>query len=69
MYDHAMFQIKKGARQGDTIRTKLFTLTLEEIFKRIEWINNGININYRNINHLCFSDDITKYVNRSTYAK
>lgn len=51
-------QIKKGVRQGDTISPKLFTLALEDMFKRLMWQNKGININGRRLNHLRFADDI-----------
>ena len=36
--------IKRGVRQGDTISPKLFTATLESIFRRLNWENKGVNI-------------------------
>ncbi|NNK28772.1 MAG: reverse transcriptase family protein, partial [Flavobacteriaceae bacterium] len=51
-------KIKKGVRQGDTISPKLFTASLEEIFKHIDWENKGIKIQGENLNHLKFADDI-----------
>ena len=32
-------RIKRGVRQGDTISPKLFTATLESIFRRLNWEN------------------------------
>ena len=37
-------RIKRGVRQGDTISTKLFTATLESIFRRLNWENKGLEI-------------------------
>ena len=35
-------RIKKGVRQGDTFSPKLFTATLESIFRRLNWENKGV---------------------------
>lgn len=51
-------KMKKGVRQGDTISPKLFTLCLEDIFKKLNWDDKGINVNGRKINHLTFADDV-----------
>ena len=37
-------RIKRGVRQGDTISSKLFTATLEGIFRRLNWENKGVTI-------------------------
>ena len=37
-------RIKRGVRQGDTISPKLFTATLENIFRRLNWENKGVKI-------------------------
>ena len=37
-------RIKRGVRQGDTISPKLFTATLESIFRRLNWENMGVKI-------------------------
>ena len=37
-------RIKRGVRQGDTISPKLFTATLESIFRRLNWVNKGLQI-------------------------
>lgn len=50
--------IGKGVRQGDTISPKLFTLAMEDIFKKLPWQTNGINVEGKYLNHLRFADDI-----------
>ena len=52
------FNILKGVRQGDPISPKLFTATMEEIFKNLSWESKGIVINGENLTHLRFADDI-----------
>ena len=37
-------RIKRGVRQGDTISPKLFTATLESIFRRLNLENKGVKI-------------------------
>ena len=37
-------RIKRGVGQGDTISPKLFTTTLESIFRRLNWENKGVKI-------------------------
>ena len=49
-------KIKKGVCQGDTISPKLFTATLEDIFKTLDWENKGLEINGAYLNHLLFDD-------------
>ena len=47
--------IKRGVRQGDTISPKLFTSTLESIFRRLNWENKGLRF-WEN-KGLCFADE------------
>ena len=35
-------RIKRGVRQGHTISSKLFTATLESIYRRLNWENKGV---------------------------
>lgn len=50
--------IRRGVRQGDTISPKLFISALEEIFRKMDWSEKGINIDGERLNHLRFADDI-----------
>lgn len=61
--------IKRGVRQGDTISPKLFTLTLEDVFKGLDWQDKGINIDGTRLNHLRFADDIILISNSSEQLK
>ena len=51
-------RIKRGVRQGDTISPKLFTPTLESIFRRLNWENKGVKIDGEFLSNLRFADDI-----------
>ena len=53
----------KGVRQGDTLSPVMFTVAVEEIFKRID-IEAGININGVRLNNLRFADDIILFTER-----
>ena len=55
---HQKIRIKRGVRQGDTISPKLFTATLESIFRRLNWENKGVNIDGEFLSNLRFADDI-----------
>ena len=37
-------RIKRGVRPGKTISPRLFTATLESIFRRLNWENKGVKI-------------------------
>ena len=52
-------------RQGDTISPKLFTSTLESIFRRLNWENKGLEIDGEYLNHLRFKDNTPIYVNNT----
>lgn len=58
--------LERGVRQGDTISPKLFTLALEDIFKKLEWNTKGINVDGFRLNHLRFADDIVLISNNAT---
>ena len=55
------FRIKKGVRQGDTISPKLFTATLESIFRRLNWEKKSVKIDGEFLSNLRFADDIFQY--------
>ena len=52
-------KIEKGVRQGDTISPKLFTASLESIFRKTDWEEMGINVDGEYLTNLRFADDIT----------
>ena len=51
-------RIKREVRQGDTISPKLFTATLESIFRRLNWENKGVKIDREFLSNLRFAQDI-----------
>ena len=53
--------MKMGVRQGNTISPKLFTATLESIFRRLTWENKGVKIDGEFLYNLRFADDIFLY--------
>ena len=48
----------RGVRQWDTISPKLFTATLESIFRRLNWENKGVKVDGEFLSNLRFADDI-----------
>lgn len=50
-------EVGRGVRQGDCLSPRLFTSTLEESFRALDWSRKGININGRYLSHLLFADD------------
>ncbi|KAE9412581.1 hypothetical protein Angca_007959, partial [Angiostrongylus cantonensis] len=57
-YNDINVDVKRGVRQGDTISPKLFTATLQNVMRTLEWDNMGVKIVGRQIHHLRFADDI-----------
>uniref|UniRef100_A0A0K0DKL0 Reverse transcriptase domain-containing protein n=1 Tax=Angiostrongylus cantonensis TaxID=6313 RepID=A0A0K0DKL0_ANGCA len=57
-YNDISVDIKRGVRQGDTIPPKLFTGTLQNVMRTLEWDNMQMKIDGRQIHHLRFADDI-----------
>ena len=56
--ESAKIRIKRGVRQGDTISPNLFRASLESIFRRLTWENNGAKIDGEFLSNLRFADDI-----------
>ena len=50
--------IRRGVRQGDTIWPKLFTATLECIFRRMTWETRVLKIDGELLSNLSFADDM-----------
>ena len=57
-YNDINVDVKRGVRQGDTISPKLFTATLQNVMRTLEWDNMGVKIDGLQIHHLRFADDI-----------
>uniref|UniRef100_A0A0K0CXA5 Reverse transcriptase domain-containing protein n=1 Tax=Angiostrongylus cantonensis TaxID=6313 RepID=A0A0K0CXA5_ANGCA len=57
-YKDINVDVKRGVRQGDTISPKLFTATLQNVMRTLEWDNMGVKIDGRQIHHLRFADDV-----------
>ncbi|KAK6735800.1 hypothetical protein RB195_018816 [Necator americanus] len=57
-YKNIIIDVKRGVRQGDTISPKIFTATLENAMRKLEWDDMGVKVNGRQLHHLRFADDI-----------
>ncbi|CAF4744203.1 unnamed protein product [Pieris macdunnoughi] len=55
------FKIERGVRQGDPLSPKLFSAVLENIFRKLEWNEFGLNIDGRKLHLLRFADDIVLF--------
>ena len=56
-------KILRGVRQGDPISPKLFTASIQEVFKNSELKTNGIEIDGEKLTDLRFADDIALTTN------
>ncbi|VDO66954.1 unnamed protein product [Heligmosomoides polygyrus] len=57
-YNEAVIDVKRGVRQGDTISPKLFSATLENVMRELEWEDMGVSIDGWQLPRLRFADDI-----------
>ncbi|EYC29498.1 hypothetical protein Y032_0006g3006 [Ancylostoma ceylanicum] len=57
-YDDITIDVRRGARQGDTVSPKLVTATLEDAIRRLEWDHIGVRVDGRLLQHLRFADDV-----------
>ncbi|EPB72355.1 hypothetical protein ANCCEY_08554 [Ancylostoma ceylanicum] len=57
-YDDITIDVRRGVRRGDTVSPKLFTATLEDVMRRLEWDHIGVRDDDRLLHHLRFADHI-----------
>ncbi|KAE9412977.1 hypothetical protein Angca_002914, partial [Angiostrongylus cantonensis] len=57
-YNDVNADVTRGVRQGDTMSLKLFTATLQNVMRTLEWDNMEVKIDGRQLHHLHFADDI-----------
>ena len=57
-YKEIIIDVKRGVRQGDIISPKLFSASLENVMRQLEWEDMGVKIDGRQLHHLRFADDI-----------
>ncbi|EPB69114.1 Kunitz/Bovine pancreatic trypsin inhibitor domain protein [Ancylostoma ceylanicum] len=69
IYDDITIDVRRGVRQGDTVSPKLFTATLEDVMRRLEWDNMGVRVDGRLLHHLRFADDIVLITPNNSQAE
>ncbi|EPB78847.1 hypothetical protein ANCCEY_02024 [Ancylostoma ceylanicum] len=57
-YDDITVDVRTWVRQGFTVSSKLFSATLGDVMRRLEWDNRGVRVDGRLLHHLRFADDI-----------
>ncbi|VDO69538.1 unnamed protein product [Heligmosomoides polygyrus] len=57
-YNDVVVDVKRAVRQGDTISPKLFSATLENVMRELEWEDMGVRVDGQQLHHLRFADDI-----------
>uniref|UniRef100_A0A0K0D769 Reverse transcriptase domain-containing protein n=1 Tax=Angiostrongylus cantonensis TaxID=6313 RepID=A0A0K0D769_ANGCA len=68
-YNDVNVDVKRGVRQGDTISPKLFTTTLQNVMRTLEWDNMGVKIDGGKLHHLRFPDVIVLITSDISQAK
>ncbi|EYC45304.1 hypothetical protein Y032_0432g1349 [Ancylostoma ceylanicum] len=68
-FDDITIDVRRGVRQGDTVSPKLFTATLEDVMRRLEWDNMGVRVDGRLLHHLRFADDIVLIISNISQAE
>ena len=56
----AELPIHRGVRQEDPLSPKLFTVVMEEVFKKAD-ISEGVNVDGENLTNLRFADDVALF--------
>ncbi|KAK6752813.1 hypothetical protein RB195_003923 [Necator americanus] len=44
LYKNIIIDVKRGVRQGDTISPKMFTATVENAMRKLEWDDMGVKV-------------------------
>ncbi|VDM62390.1 unnamed protein product [Angiostrongylus costaricensis] len=57
-YNDINIDVIREFRQGDTISSKLFTATIENVMRTLEWDNMGLKFDDRQLHHLGFEEDV-----------
>ncbi|KAK6758449.1 hypothetical protein RB195_015957 [Necator americanus] len=57
-YNNIIIDVKRVVRQGDTVPPKIFTATLENAMRKLEWDDMGVKVDGRQLHHLRFADDV-----------
>ncbi|KAK6754866.1 hypothetical protein RB195_013693 [Necator americanus] len=57
-YNDVIIGVNRGVRQGDTIPPKIFTSTLENAVRGLEWHKMGVKVDGYHLHHLHFADGI-----------
>ncbi|KAK6741882.1 hypothetical protein RB195_009632 [Necator americanus] len=55
---YSVLKVRRGVRQGDTISPKIFTSTLENATRKLEWDDMVVKLDGRQPHHFRFADDI-----------
>ncbi|EYC35977.1 hypothetical protein Y032_0951g3182 [Ancylostoma ceylanicum] len=56
-YDDITIDVRREVRPGDTVLPKLSSAILEDVMRRLEWDNMGVQVDDRQLDHLRFADD------------
>ncbi|KAK6755378.1 hypothetical protein RB195_014008 [Necator americanus] len=56
-YNDVIIDVKRGVRQGDTISPKIFSATLLNAMRGLQWDSMGLKVDGRHLHHLRFAND------------
>ncbi|GJQ80327.1 hypothetical protein Trydic_g12209 [Trypoxylus dichotomus] len=62
-------KVEKRLRQEEMLSPKLFITVLQRVLKKMNWNNVAINVNEKQLNHLCFADDIVLIADKLSEAQ
>ncbi len=63
------FKEENGVKQGDSLSSNLFIAILEEIFRKLEWKERGLQINGEYLNNPRFAGDVVLIGKSSEYIE